>query len=68
MMAQFPSISNSGAMRYGSIAPSSSTFDGGFHSPNMSVTQTVALLEPIAQHINATFAPDVIAQERTTLE
>ena len=72
MTAQFASISNSGAMRYGSIAPrkstSPTTFDGGFHAPNMSVTQAAALLEPIAQHINATFAPDVIAQERTTLE
>ena len=65
MAAQFPAIINGGAMCYGNIVPGSSTsspsFGGSFQAPNMNAAQTAALLDPIATHINAMFAPDVIA-------
>lgn len=69
MATQFPAIIDGGAMCYGNITPASSTtptiFYGGFQAPNMTVAQTSALLDPIAKHINATFAPDVIAGTET---
>jgi FAD binding domain len=65
MASQFPAISNGGAMCYGGISPGNATyptiFTSTFRAPNMSIAQTAALLEPIAQHINETFSPDVIA-------
>jgi hypothetical protein len=70
MASQFPTIINGGAMCYGSILPGNSSyptiFDGIFQAPNMSAAQTAALLKPIAQYINSTFAPDVISQTSST--
>jgi hypothetical protein len=74
MASQFPAVSNGGAnggaMCYGEISPGNASyptiFDGSFQAPNMSADQTAALLEPIAQYINSTFAPDVIAKTSST--
>jgi hypothetical protein len=70
MASQFPAISNGGAMCYGDIIPGNSSypmlFVGNFQAPNMTAAQTAALLDPIAQHINSTFAPDVIAETSST--
>lgn len=71
LAAQFPAIINGGAQCYGVISPgndstSPPTFGSGFHAPNMTLAQTAALLDPIAQHINATFAPDVVAVTSAT--
>jgi hypothetical protein len=70
MASQFPAISNGGAMCYGDVIPGNSSFptvfSGSFQAPNMNASQTAALLEPIAQYINSTFAPDIISETSST--
>ncbi|KAF2093309.1 FAD-binding domain-containing protein [Rhizodiscina lignyota] len=67
MAGLFPSLIEAGIMTYSNIYPANGTtsptlLNANMQAPNMSAARMGAILEPIAKYINATFAPDVIAE------
>lgn len=63
--SQFPGLSNGGIMTYSNAyvatAATPAYFQGIFLGLNKTASETIAVVEPVAKKINATFAPDVIS-------
>jgi len=63
MAAEFPRLLNSGVQCTANISPANATipniFEGNFHGVNQTLNETLGLLLPLAEYINATYKPDV---------
>lgn len=66
MATQFPILGNSGVTAFASLAvgnsTSSSTFSGVFQGANQSITQTTAIMQPLADHFNSSYGSDIQSQ------
>jgi hypothetical protein len=64
--AQFPELSNSEVTMYTSAAPGNaavpSIFQGTFQGLNKSAAQFITVIQPLSEHLNTSYGPDIRAQ------
>ena len=66
MATQFPLLGNSGVTAFSTLAPGNSTtpssFSGVFQAANQSTAQTIAIMQPLADHFNSSYGSAIRSQ------
>ena len=66
MATQFPRLGDAEVTTFASLTPGNTTtswaFGGAFHAANKSIAELTGIMQPLADHLNSKYGPDIQAQ------